>query len=93
MELGLIKNKIKKHKIIFLIAFFSIYMFEYMVTLTFIDQRNIGVSSPSWQLVLHYIDYVLVVAGFVSFALLRKIFKKEKSQSTTVPSRRNLTVR
>ena len=80
MDLSFIKHKIKKHRIIFLIAFFSIYMFEYMVTLTFIDQRNIGVSDPTWQLALHYIDYVLVAAGFVSFALLRKIFKNEKAR-------------
>ena len=78
MDLGLIKQKIKKHRIIFLIVFFSIYMFEYMVTLTFIDQRNIGVSNPFWQIVLHYTDYILVAVGFVSFALLRKIFKDEK---------------
>ena len=80
MDFGLIKHKIKKHKLIFLIAFFAIYMFEYMVTLTFIDQRNIGVSNSSWQLALHYLDYVLVAAGFVSFALLRKIFKGEKGR-------------
>lgn len=78
MDFDLIKHTVKKHKIIFLTAFFSIYMFEYMVTLTFIDQRNIGVSDPSWQLALHYIDYVLIAAGFVSFALLRMIFKNEK---------------
>lgn len=78
MDLDIIKHKIKKHRIIFLVVFFSVYMFEYMVTLTFIDQRNIGVSNPAWQLALHYIDYVLVAVGFVSFALLRKIFKNEK---------------
>ena len=80
MDLGLIKHKIKKHRIIFLIVFFSIYMFEYMVTLTFIDQKNISVSNSSWQLALHYIDYVLVAAGFVFFALQRKIFKDEKAR-------------
>ena len=80
MDLDLIRHKIKKHRVIFLIVFFSIYMFEYMVTLTFIDQRNIGISNSSWQLALHYIDYVLVAAGFVSFALLRKIFKDKKAR-------------
>lgn len=78
MDFGLIKHKIKKHRIIFLIIFFSIYMFEYMVTLTFIDQRNTSVSAPFWQLALHYIDFVLVAVGFASFALLRQIFKDEK---------------
>ena len=78
MDFGLIKHKIKKHRIIFLIALFSIYMFEYMVTLTFIDQRNIGVSNSFWQLALHYIDYVVTSVGFVAFALLRKIFQDEK---------------
>ena len=78
MKLDFIKHGRKKHKIIFLIFLFSIYMFEYMVTLTFIDQRNMDVSGPSWQLVLHYIDYVLVAIGFVFFALLRKIFSNEK---------------
>lgn len=80
MDFGVVKHKIKKHRIIFLSAFFSIYMFEYMVTLTFIDQRNAGVSGPSWQLALHYIDYVLATVGFVSFALLRKIFQEEKAR-------------
>ena len=57
----------------FLIALFAIYMFEYMVTLTFIDQRSVTIASPSWQLYLHYIDYALVALGFVSFALLRRV--------------------
>lgn len=78
MDLGLIKHKIKTHRIIFLIIFFSVYMFEYMVTLTFIDQRNMAVSDSSWQLALHYIDYVLISLGFASFALIRRIFKDEK---------------
>ena len=69
MDFNLIKHKIKKHRLIFLVVFFFIYMFEYMTTLTFIDQRNTGVSDSSWQLTLHYIDYVLVAAGFVFFAL------------------------
>lgn len=80
MDLALIKHKIKTHKIIFLIAFFSIYMFEYMVTLTFIDQKNIAVSNSFWQLALHYIDYVLVSVGFVSFALLRRKFQDTKTR-------------
>ena len=80
MEFGLIKHKIKKHRLIFLIVFFSIYMFEYMVTLTFIDQRNIGVSNSAWQLALHYMDYVLAAMGFLAFALLRKIFPHEKAR-------------
>ena len=80
MDFGLIKHKIQKHKIIFLVAFFSIYMFEYMTTLTFIDQKNSEVSSASWQLGLHYMDYVLVAAGFLFFALLRKIFRDEKAR-------------
>lgn len=80
MDLVLFKHKIKKHKIIFLIVFFSAYMFEYMVTLSFIDQRNISVSDSSWQLALHYIDYILVAAGFVFFSLQRKIFKSEKAR-------------
>ena len=48
-------------------------MFEYMVTLTFIDQRSAAIASLSWQLYLHYIDYALVALGFVSFALLRRV--------------------
>ena len=56
----------------FLSALFAIYMFEYMVTLTFIDQRSAAITGPTWQLYLHYIDYALVVLGFVSFALLRR---------------------
>lgn len=80
MGFGLSKQNIQKHRIRFLIAFFSIYMFEYMVTLTLIDQRNIGVSSASWQLALHYIDYVLVAMGFVSFALLRRILRGERAR-------------
>ena len=80
MDLDLLKHKLKKHRIIFLIVFFSVYMFEYMVTLTFIDQRNIGVSDPAWQLVLHYTDYVLCSAGFLSFALLRRVFQDEKTR-------------
>ena len=80
MDFDLIKHKLKKNRIIFLIVFFSIYMFEYMVTLTFIDRQNNGVSAPEWQLALHYIDYLLVAAGFVSFALLRRIFQDEKAR-------------
>ena len=57
----------------FLSALFAIYMFEYMVTLTFIDQRSADIMGPAWQLYLHYIDYALVALGFVSFALLRRI--------------------
>ena len=57
----------------FLAALFAIYMFEYMVTLTFIDQRSAAIASLSWQLYLHYIDYALVALGFVSFALLRRV--------------------
>ena len=57
----------------FLSALFAIYMFEYMVTLTFIDQRSAAIAAPAWQLSLHYIDYALVVVGFVSFALLRRL--------------------
>ena len=57
----------------FLAALFAIYMFEYMVTLTFIDQRSADIMGPAWQLYLHYIDYALVALGFVSFALLRRI--------------------
>lgn len=56
----------------FLSALFAIYMFEYMVTLTFIDQRSAAIADLSWQLYLHYIDYALVALGFVSFALLRR---------------------
>lgn len=77
MDLGGTKQKLKKHRIIFLIVFFSVYMFEYMVTLTFIDHKNIGVSDPFWQLALHYTDYVLVAGGFISFAFLRRILKEE----------------
>ena len=64
----------------FLALLFSTYMFEYMVTLTFIDQRNIAISGSSWQLALHYIDTLLSAAGFASFALLRRIFKEEKTR-------------
>ena len=56
----------------FLAALFAIYMFEYMVTLTFIDQRSAAITGPAWQLYLHYIDYALVALGFFSFALLRR---------------------
>ena len=56
----------------FLSALFAIYMFEYMVTLTFIDQRSADITGSVWQLYLHYIDYALVALGFVSFALLRR---------------------
>ena len=56
----------------FLSALFAIYMFEYMVTLTFIDRRSAAITGLAWQLYLHYIDYALVVVGFVSFALLRR---------------------
>ena len=56
----------------FLAALFAIYMFEYMVTLTFIDQRSADITGSVWQLYLHYIDYALVALGFVSFALLRR---------------------
>lgn len=80
MELGLLKEKIKKQRMVFLAVFFGVYMFEYMVTLTFIDQGNIGISTPSWQLALHYIDYLQVVFGFVSFALFRRGFKTEKAR-------------
>lgn len=81
MELGSVKQQMKKHRIVFPVLLFSIYIFEYMVTLTFIDQRNMGVSPPSWQLALHYTDYVLVAAGFVSFALWRRIFPGEKART------------
>ena len=64
----------------FLALLFSTYMFEYMVTLTFIDQRNIAISGSSWQLALHYIDALLSAAGFASFALLRRIFNEEKTR-------------
>ena len=57
----------------FLLALFAIYMFEYMVTLTFIDQRSADITGLTWQLHLHYIDYALVALGFVSFALLRRV--------------------
>ena len=57
----------------FLAALFAIYMFEYMVTLTFIDQRSAAITGMTWQLYLHYIDYALVALGFVSFALLRRV--------------------
>ena len=56
----------------FLTALFAIYMFEYMVTLTFIDQRSAAITGLTWQLHLHYLDYALVALGFVSFALLRR---------------------
>lgn len=56
----------------FLLALFAIYMFEYMVTLTFIDQRSAAITGSVWQLYLHYIDYALVALGFASFALLRR---------------------
>ena len=52
----------------FLAALFAIYMFEYMVTLTFIDQRSADITGSVWQ----FIDYALVALGFVSFALLRR---------------------
>ena len=42
-------------------------MFEYMVTLTFIDQRSAAVTGPSWQLSLHYIDYAVTALGFSDF--------------------------
>ena len=57
----------------FLSALFAIYMLEYMVTLTFIDQRSAAVAGLTWQLYLHYIDYALVALGFASFALLRRL--------------------
>ena len=80
MELSLLRDKVKKNRVVFLAVFFGVYMFEYMVTLTFIDQGNIGISTPSWQLALHYIDYLMVVFGFVSFALFRRGFKTEKAR-------------
>ena len=57
----------------FLSALFAIYMFEYMVTLTFIDQRSAEITGLAWQLRLHYLDYALVALGFVLFALLRRV--------------------
>ena len=57
----------------FLAALFAIYMFEYMVTLTFIDHRSAAITSMTWQLYLHYADYALVALGFASFALLRRL--------------------
>src|SRR5699024_4701333 len=78
--LSLLRDKVKKNRVVFLAVFFGVYMFEYMVTLTFIDQGNIGISTPSWQLALHYIDYLMVVFGFVSFALFRRGFKTEKAR-------------
>ena len=80
-HIELIRHNVQKHRLLFLIVLFSVYMFEYMVTLTFIDQKNMGVSPPSWQLALHYTDYVLVAAGFASFALLRRIFPGEKART------------
>ena len=80
MELSLLRDKVKKNRVVFLAVLFGVYMFEYMVTLTFIDQGNIGISTPSWQLALHYIDYLQVVFGFVSFALFRRGFKTEKAR-------------
>lgn len=55
-----------------------------MVTLIFIDQQNIGVYTPFWQLALHYIDYVLVVAGFISYALLSKLLKNKKTRTAFI---------
>ena len=48
-------------------------MFEYMVTLTFIDHRSAAITSMTWQLYLHYADYALVALGFASVALLRRL--------------------
>lgn len=66
---------------VFLTVFFSTYMFEYMVTLTFIDRRNGSVSGTAWQLALHYIDYLFVAAGFVAFALLRRACRTDKARA------------
>ena len=66
----------------FLSALFAIYMFEYMVTLTFIDQRSADIAGLTWQLYLHYIDYALVALGFLSFALLRRAAKGFASRRT-----------
>ena len=50
-------------------ALFAIYMFEYMVTLTFIDQRIAAITGMNWQLYLHYIDYALVALGVADAGL------------------------
>ena len=63
-------------------ALFAIYMFEYMVTLTFIDQRSADIAGLTWQLYLHYIDYALVALGFLSFALLRRAARGFASRRT-----------
>ena len=62
---------------VFLTVFFSIYMFEYMVALTFIDQGKTDILDSVWQLVLHYLDLALAAGGFWAFALLRRAVRSE----------------
>lgn len=81
MDFGVSTQTREKHRILFLGVLFSVYMFEYMVTLTLIDQGNTGISTPFWQLVLHYADYLLVAAGFVAFGLLRRLFGQESART------------
>ena len=80
MDFAFIRPKKMHRRHLFLSALFSIYMFAYMVTLTYIDLGNTGVSAFSWQLTLHYIDQAVTAAAFLAFALLCRICRDEKGR-------------
>lgn len=67
----------KRH--LFLASLFAVYMFEYMVTLTFIDKGSVQILTTDSQLLLHYTDYVMITLGMISFAILKSRVKWVKN--------------
>lgn len=51
---------------LFLTVFFAVYVFEYMVTISVIDQWYETVSGLTRQLVLHYMAHMFGAVGFRS---------------------------
>lgn len=62
----------KKYPGLWPAAFFALYMFAYMATLTMIDQRSMTMAGPAWQLGLHYGDALLAAAGFAAYGLVHR---------------------
>lgn len=62
-------------------CFFSVYMFEYMVTGTLMNRGATGFLSPAVQVRLYYIDMACCTLGFAAFAAVRQIVRQPKSRT------------
>ncbi|MBO6148700.1 MAG: helix-turn-helix transcriptional regulator [Lachnospiraceae bacterium] len=69
-----VKNSLNK-KHLYLMALFTIFLFEFMMTQIYLDSRFYAEETGPWGFRLHYIMTAVMALGFVSFSLSRRFTK------------------